>query len=137
MVDELTTQHAVVALQYAKANIVTAQTDTDLALAGGNTITVMPKAGSVVGVAVNMSALLTAGSVTVEVHKDGTELAEEAGPVLTLTTAVQESYASVRRGAIKFTAGTGLGVSYSSSTDIEASNTLDLDAVLYIAFDND
>ena len=71
MVDELTTQHAVVALQYAKANIVTAQTDTDLALAGGNTITVMPKAGSVVGVAVNMSALLTAGSVTVEVHKDG------------------------------------------------------------------
>ncbi len=138
MTSEFSPEYTIVAIPFSKANIVTAQTDTDLVLPGGNTIAVMPKAGHVVSVSANLNAAITAGgNVTIEVHKDGTELAESAAPVLTLTTAVQESYASVRARALQFSAGDGLGVSYSSATDTTPTNTLDLDCILYVAFAND
>jgi len=57
--------------------------------------------------------------------------------VLTLSDTVQESYASVRRGALTFAAGEGIGVSYSSTTDAAPTNTNDYDALLFVAFDND
>ena len=128
---------AVVAIPYAVANAVTNAADVDLTKPGGNTITVMPKAGSVVGLLVNATADLTAGSATFEVHKDGTELAEESAPVLTLDDTHQEIYGLVRSRALRFAAGDGLGVSYSSTTDAAPTNTNDYDAVLLVEFDID
>jgi len=137
MAGEFTTEHFGFALPYAVANAVTNAADVDLTLTGGNTLMVMPKAGSVIGIAVRATADLTAGSATFEVHKDGTEYADKSAPVLTLSDTVQESYASVRRGALTFAAGEAVGVSYSSSTDAAPTNTNDYDAVLFVAFDND
>jgi len=137
MTGEFSPEHTIVAIPFAVANAVTNAADVDLTRAGGNTIQVMPKAGSVVGITVNASADLTAGSATFEVHKDSTEYADAAAPVLTLSDTVQESYASVRRGALTFAAGDGIGVSYSSSTDAAPTNTNDYDATLFVAFDND
>jgi len=137
MTGEFTTEHFGFALPYAVANAVTNAADVDLTLTGGNTLMVMPKAGSVIGIAVRATADLTAGSATFEAHKDGTEFADTSAPVLTLSDTVQESYASVRRGALKFAAGEAIGVSYSSSTDAAPTNTNDYDAVLFVAFDND
>ena len=137
MAGELSPEHVSVAIGFAVANAVTNQADTDLARPGGNTIAVMQKPGSIVGVSVNATADLTAGSVTFEVHKDGTEYAVASAPVLTLSDTVQESYASVRRGALTFAAGEGIGVSYSSTTDAAPTNTNDYDALLFVTFDND
>lgn len=137
MAAELNPVRTIVAIPFAVANAVTNQTNTDLALAGGNTIAVMPKAGCVVGISANLSADVTAGSATVKAHKDGTEYADAAAPTLTLSDTVQESYASVRSGALTFDAGEGVGVSYSSTTDFAPTNTNDLDVILYVAFDPD
>ena len=137
MTGELSPEHVSVAIGYSVANAVTNAADVDLTRTGGNTIAVMQKAGSIVGVSVNATADLTAGSVTFEVHKDGTEYAVASAPVLTLSDTVQESYASVRRGALTFAAGEGIGVSYSSTTDAAPTNTNDYDALLFVAFDND
>lgn len=137
MTSEFTPEHFGFALQFSVANAITNQSNVDLTVPGGNTIAVMPKAGSIVGLSVNASADLTAGSVTVKAHKDGTEYAVASAPTLTLSDTVQESYASVRRGAITFAAGEGIGVSYSSTTDAAPTNTNDYDAVVYVVFDND
>ena len=137
MTGELSPEHAILAYHFAVANAVTNQANTDLTRPGGNTIAVMPKAGSVVGIQANASADLTAGSATLKAHKDGTEYADASAPTLTLSDTVQESYASIRRGALTFAAGEGVGVSYSSSTDMAPTNTNDFDATLFVAFDND
>jgi len=137
MTGEFSPEHTIVTIPLAVANAVTNAANVDLTRTGGNTITVMPKAGSVVGIVVNASADLTAGSATFQAHKDGTEFAENAAPTLTLSDTVQESYASIRRGALTFAAGEGVGISYSSSTDMAPTNTNDYDALLFVEFDND
>jgi hypothetical protein len=138
MANEFDTKHGnMVAIPFAKANAVTNQSNTDIALAGGNTIFVAPKAGSVVGLSVNASAALTAGTLSVRAHKDGTEFAQSGYPNPELTSSAQESYASVRPRALTFSAGEGLGVSYTSSTTLDPTNTNDIDAILYVVFDPD
>ena len=137
MTGEFTPEAAVVAIPFGVANAVTNASNVDMTRLAGNTIQVMPKAGSVVGITVNASADLSAGSATVKVHKDGTEFANAAAPTLTLSDLVQESYAAIRKGALTFAAGDGIGVSYSSTTDMAPTNTNDFDATLFVVFDPD
>lgn len=137
MTGEFSPEVSIVAIPFAVANAVTNAANVDLTRSGGNTIAVMPKAGSVVGITINASADLTAGSATFQAHKDSTEFAENAAPTLTLSDTVQESYASVRRGALTFAAGEGVGISYSSTTNMAPTNTNNYDGTLYVAFDND
>jgi hypothetical protein len=137
MTGEFTPEQAVVAIPFSKANAVTNAANVDLVLAGGNTLMVMPKAGSVVGLAVHATADLTAGSATVKVHKAGTEYPDASAITLTLNDTNQKSHGAVRRGALTFAAGDTLGVSYSSTTDMAPTDSNDIDAVLFVAFDND
>lgn len=137
MPGELSPDHPMVAIPFSVANAVTNATNVDLAGAGGNTLVAMPKAGSVVGIAVSASADLTAGSATVKAHKASTEFTEASAIALTLNDTNQRSYSFIRRGAVKFAAGDTIGVSYSSTTDMAPTNTNDLDALLFVMFDND
>jgi len=138
MVDEFNPKHGAMAtLNFSVANAVTQATNVDLTLPGGNTVAVAPKAGSIIAVSVRASADLTAGSATLQVHKDSTELTETDAPTLTLSDTVQEDYETIRPRAIRFAAGDGLGVSYSSSTDMAPTNTNDFDVQLYVVYDPD
>ena len=114
---------AVVPLQLSVANAVTNQTNTDLALPGGNTLFTMPAAGSVVGIAVKASANVTAGTATFKAHKAGTEFTDQSALAVQLTSAATNSnaaYGTVRPGVMTFAAGDGIGVSYTSSSRIVA-----------------
>lgn len=134
---------SVVAIPFSVANAVTNKTNEDMALAGGNKLAVMPFAGSVVGLGVRASAEVTAGNASFKAHKDGTEFPDAGALALTIaantdTTVVSdlETQGSIRPGVMKFSAGDGIGVSYSSATDMDPTNSNDFDAVLYVMLDS-
>lgn len=131
-----------VAIPFAVANAVTNQSNVDLAMAGGNTLAVMPFAGSVVGLGVRASAEVTTGAATFKPHKGSTEYADVGSLALSIaattdTTATGDlqTNGSCRPGVMKFAAGDTLGVSYSSATDLAPTNTNDFDAVLVVVFE--
>lgn len=129
-----------VAIPFAVANAVTNQTNTDLAMAGGNTLAVMPQSGSVVGIGAKASANLTAGTGSFRAHKAGTEFAQSGYPNPSLSSAAgvsNASYATIRPGVLTFDAGDTVGVSYTSSTDMAPTNSNDFDVILYVVFDPD
>ncbi len=129
---------AIVALQYGVANAVTNKTNEDIAGAGAdaNSLLVAPKAGSVVGISVQSSAEVTTDSFIVKAHKDGTEFAQSGAPAPTLdTTNTQQSFAAIRPGVLTFAAGEGLGVSYTSTTNVAPTNTNDLAVTLFVQLD--
>ena len=129
---------AICALQFSAANITASQTNTDLVLTGGNTLVTMPYAGSVIGISVRLTAAVTAGTLSLRAHKDGTEFAHSGypNPSLASTAGIsQESYASIRPGVLTFSADEGVGLSYTSDATMAPTNTNDIDAVLFVQFD--
>lgn len=127
---------AIVAVEYAVANAVTNKTNEDILLAGGvNSLAVMPKAGSVVGISVRASADLTAGSATFRAHKAGSEFAQDGYPAPVLDDDNQGAYASIRPGVLTFDAGDGVGVSYTSTTDMAPTDTNDFNVLLFCQLD--
>ena len=131
---------ALVTVQFGVANAVTNKTNEDILLAGGTGgLAVMPKSGSVVGITVQASAEVTAGTVTFRAQKDGTEFAQSGYPAPILddgtSGATQQSFASIRPGVLTFSAGEGIGVSYTSTTDAAPTNTNDYDALVFCQLD--
>ena len=125
---------AVVAIPFGKANLTTGESDTDLT-AEQSTLHVAPKGGSVVGVGVRASASITAGTITATPHKAGTEFADTGTPAPVCSSAAQQSWATVRPGAVSFDAGDTLGVSVTTTTTLNPTDSLDVDAVLYVQLD--
>lgn len=129
---------AIVAVEFAVANAVTNKTNEDLVVAGGvNTLHIMPNGGSVIGLSVRASADLTAGTVTFRAHLEGTEFAQSGYPAPALSDTVQDSYATIRPGVLTFTAGQGVGVSYTSTTDAAPTDSNDYGALLFCQLDPD
>lgn len=124
---------AIVPIVLNAVNATTNQTNTDMIFATGATLSVMPAAGSVVGISVGTSANCTAGSATFRAHSAGTEIAITGypAPVIDATNS-NASYATVRPGAITFSAGARLGVSYTSTTDMAPTDSNDFVAVLWV-----
>ena len=125
---------AVVAIPFSHANATTGESNTDLTL-GQSTLAVMPGAGSVVGISIRAGGAITAGTITAKPHKAGTEFTEVGTPAPVCSSAAQASYASVRPKALTFDAGDTLGVSISTTTTLDPTNTLDVDAVLFVQLD--
>lgn len=127
---------SIVAIPFSKANLTTGESNTDLALAGGTADFIAPVAGSIVGISAACAAI-TAGTITLKPHKASTEYAEVGtpAPVLNATNDVGGSYASVRPNALSFAAGDRLGISATTTTTLDPTNTLDVDAVLFIQLD--
>ena len=124
------------AIPFTFTNATTGESDSDFTFAGGaGSLVPQPVAGSVVGVGIRASAAITAGTMTVKVHKDGTEYPDESAPAPALDSDAQESYASVRPSVLTFAAGEAVGLSLTTTTTLDATNTLDIDGLLYIQLD--
>lgn len=136
--DEFNPKHGqLVSYAFKIANATTGESNTDLSRDGGNTVEVMPKAGSVVGIGVAGSAAITAGSATFKPHSNSTEFTDQSTPTPVCNSSSQHSYAVVRPRALRFAAGDKLGVSVTTTTTLDPTNTLDYDATLYVIFEND
>lgn len=124
---------SIIAIPFAKSNITTQASNEDLGLAGAGTTFIAPAAGSIVGISASCAAI-TAGTMTLTPHNASTEIATIGvpQPVLTSDNDTNGTYATVRPGAITFAAGAALGISVTSTTTLNPTNTLDIDAVLFI-----
>lgn len=124
---------SVLAIPFSKSNITTGASNEDLGLLGAGTMFVAPAAGSIIGISA-MCAAITAGTITLTPHKASTEVATTGvpQPVLSSTQDTNGTYATVRPGAITFAAGDTLGISVVSTTTLDPTNTLDVDAFLFI-----
>jgi hypothetical protein len=122
---------------FIDANVTASQTNEDMTISIGATGTItMPFAGSVVGLTLEASAAVTAGSIIGRVHKSSTEFAQTGYPAPTLnTTNSLGSYATCRPGLIRFAAGDKLGVSLTSDATWAPTNTNDVTAMLYVVYD--
>lgn len=126
---------AYVAIPLSKTNLTTGESNTDLVLAGGGTLFVAPSAGSVVSLSARSAAAITAGTITASVQAAGTELTQAASPVVTLSSSAQTGYDNAAPGLVRFAAGATLGVSVTTTTTLDPTNTLDVDAFLHIVYD--
>jgi hypothetical protein len=117
------------------ANATTGESNTDLAY-GQSSYAAMPAGGSVVAISMYANAEVTAGSATVRAHSSGTELADTGYPAPVVNaTNTQVSYASCRPGAVTFSAGDKLGLSITSTTTLDPTNSLEIDGWLFVAID--
>ena len=119
---------------YTRDNITASQSNVDLTYAQANYV-IMPADGRVVGISIYANAAATAGTCTVRAHKASTEMAASGypAPVLNATTS-QVSYATVRPGAVTFSAGDKLGLSIVTDATWSPA-TLELDGWLFVQLD--
>jgi hypothetical protein len=124
---------AIVPFTFYVQNATTNGSNTDLNLTADIKTPTMPYGGSVVGISVGSSANLTAGTATFKVHKASTEYADADAPAVVLNaTNSNATYGTVRPGVLKFAAGEKVGVSVSTSTDMDPTNSNDFAAVLWV-----
>jgi hypothetical protein len=124
----------VVAVPFQHSDATTQETDNDMTLLI-DTLWTAPFAGSVVGITARANAAITAGTITLKPHKASTEYAETGTPAPVLSSAAQATYATVRPNALTFAAGDTLGISYSTTTTLNPTNSLDMDACLLVQLD--
>ena len=123
---------AIVALPFSLADCTTGMSAEDLLFFGATgDYAVAPKGGSVVGISANCEAI-TAGTITLRAHKAGTEFADVGYPAPVSNSTNEETYATVRPGALVFDAGDKLGLSLTTTTTLDPTNTIDIEAVLFI-----
>lgn len=130
---------SVIAIPFTIENATASTTAVDLALAGGNcTLVPMPFDGSIIGISARASTAIDTGKATFQAHKDGTEFADQSALAVTISATTDttsdadlETQGSVRPGVMRFTAGEAIGVSYTSSTDMDPTNSNDFDVILF------
>ena len=138
MGDEFNSKHgSVIAIPFYKTNLTTGESNTDMVLPSAGTLHTMPKAGSVVGISLRCTAAITAGTITGRVHSGGTEIATAGYPTAVLGSASTGSYGTVRAGALTFSAGDALGISVTTTTTLDATDSLDIDGLLFVVLDPD
>lgn len=128
---------AYLSIPFVFTNATTGEAATDLAVSGGTSTGVaMPASGSVVAITAQCAAI-TAGTITLNAHSASTEFTEAGAPAPALSSAndTNGTYASVRPGALTFSAGDVLGISMTTTTTLNPTNTLDGNAVLIVQLD--
>ena len=115
------------------ADVAAAQTDAQLLLAGSaaNDGMVMPCDGYVVGITGSLSAAGSAGSLTVGVSIDGTEVAATRQ---TVTTATEIRALFKTDQKIRFNAGQQIGTEITTSADWNGT-TADLDVQVWVVYE--
>lgn len=119
-------------IPFSKTNLTTGESNSDLVLAGGGTLWVAPAGGSVVSVTSRVNAALTAGTITVKTHAAGTEHTQADAPTNALSSAAQATYDTAAPGLVTFAAGDTLGISVTTTTTLDPTNTVDIDASLVV-----
>lgn len=124
----------ILAIPFTMTNATTGASNEDLKMSGGAlTYFVAPGAGSIIGISANCAAV-TGGTITLKPHNASTEYADTGTPAPALSTAndTNGTYATVRPNVLTFAAGATLGISATTTTTLDPTNTLDVDAVLFI-----
>lgn len=124
-------------IPFTLTNATTGNSATDLTVAGGaGTLFVAPAAGSVVGVSA-ATAAITAGTIALTPHSASTEFTEAGVPVATLSSTADTNgtVATAYPGLVRFAAGDTLGISATTTTTLNPTNTLDVDAFLFVQLD--
>lgn len=124
----------ILAIPFTKTNMTTGAANEDLTFAGGALpYFVAPAAGSVLGISANCAAI-TAGTITLKPHVASTEFPDTGTPTPALSSAFDTNgtYGTVRPNVLTFAAGATLGISATTTTTLDPTNTLDVDAVLFI-----
>jgi len=124
---------AICAIPFGHADLTTGESDTDLTAEQGS-LHVMPQGGSVIGLVARVNASVTSGSAVFQAHKSGTEFTDGSAPSVTCDSSNQGSYASLAPGLVDFDAGDALGISVTTTTDMAPTNSLDVDALLFVQF---
>lgn len=124
-------------ISFKITNATTGESNTDLSRDGTGTYWCAPKAGSIVGIGAACSAAITAGSATFKPHVASTEYTDTSTPAPVCSSSNQGSYAMIPPRKLTFTAGQLLGISVTTTTTLNATNTLDFDVDLYVALDED
>lgn len=131
--ERIAVSHPVVPLQFAKTDFAASQTDAAIAVAG-STVTGYTALfdGWIVGIAVKLSAAITAGNLTVDATIGGTGRAIDMDIDTALTTGFWRKFAV---GDHPFSAGSVLGASFTSDADL-APTTADAIITLYVMYDD-
>lgn len=129
---------AYLAIPFTLTNATTGESNTDLQYGGIAANWVAPAAGSVVGISASCPAI-TAGSVTLRAHSAGAEFAQSGypAPVLSSANDTNGTYASVGEGVITFAAGATLGISATTTTTLDPTDSLDVTATLFVVLNAD
>jgi hypothetical protein len=128
---------AFLAIPFTLTNATTGNSNTDLLVAGGaGTVFCAPASGSVVGVSA-ATAAITAGTITLTPHSAGTEFAVAGTPTAVLSSAFDTNgtQGTTYPGLVRFAAGDTLGISATTTTTLNPTNTLDVDAFLFVQLD--
>ncbi|MBK8434125.1 MAG: hypothetical protein IPL28_23815 [Chloroflexi bacterium] len=121
-------------IPFSKTNLTTGASNEDLLLGSGSTLFVAPAAGSVVALSSRSAAAITAGTITIKTHAAGTEHTQAAAPTNALSSAAQVHYDTAAPGLVSFAAGDTLGISVTTTTTLDPTNTLDVDGFLFVQF---
>jgi len=125
------TTSPIIPFVFEQANMAASQTDTDTAVAGGLTATyVMPFDGSIVGYGIQMSAAVSAGSLEFDIEVDGATTAT----IETDAASTTEFYGTYAYGDEPFSAGSSIGVTYTSDGSLSP-ETADANIVVYVMFE--
>jgi hypothetical protein len=123
---------------YGQDAVAADQTDVNLPRAIGEasqavSTFVAPFAGCIVAMGATFSATGTAGTITIGVTKNGTEVAATT-QTLTAAVTMSEGYAAFGRTVLTFAAGDNIGVQITTNSDWDAT-TADLSVDVYALFE--
>lgn len=125
---------AIVQIGFSKANATTGLSAADMTCEQDTLVTAL-HGGSVIGIALHSNADVTAGTLTARAHKAGTEFSQSGYPAPVLdTTNAANSYATVTPGSLTFDAGDTLGISLTTTTTLDPTNSADIDAWLIVHY---
>ena len=124
-------------IPFTLTNATTGNSNTDLTIGGGaGTLFCAPSDGSIVGISA-VTAAITAGTITLTPHAASTEYAVAGTPTAALSSSYDTNgtYGTTYPGLVTFAAGDTLGISATTTTTLNPTNTLDVDAYLFIQLD--
>lgn len=141
MTDQFAGRHGNLAMYHFHwLNLAAAATNTDGLLENvtGITLAVMPGKGSIVGVTVVGTAVVTAGEGVWTPHLAGTEYTDVSVPKVTLdTTTTNNGYATARPNAVKFVAGATLGLSVTTNAGFLPDGSAEFIGTLFVKFESE
>lgn len=126
--ESIATRYNVIKFSFSESNLAASETGTAIPAVGADIDTYqLPYSGWIVGYSINKSAAHTAGSLDFDLEIDGTS-------TLTIAADTASVYAELTVGDEPFSAGSTLGVTYTSDASLEAV-TVDVVIDVYVIFD--
>lgn len=132
LTEDIAIKNPIQRFDFTLANLAVSQTDAVVPRNANTNGVLMPWNGSVLTLAVALSAAKTAGTLTFTITKNGT-----ATPfTLTVANGVQYVFAKRNAEVFRFLAGDRIGVTFSSDASLAPAGSLDVTADVYVLFED-